>query len=163
MQTGTPDEVFLHPRNAAVARLLGITNVFSGTVEELDPMSDTSVIRTSTFPVKGPYLPGRLRGDKVWFCISSEHVALSAAAANDRARDNQIPVSIVEEIPTPSTIRLLLRVHGEAGSSNGSGTPSQIETEISRAAYNKLGLATRKDWTATLPKAFIHIFPEQSE
>lgn len=160
VQTGAPDEVFLHPRNAAVARLLGITNIFSGTLDELDPMSDTALIQTGFFPVRVPYLPGRLRGDKVWFCIPGEHVALSAAGASDRVRDNQVPVKIVEEIPTPSTIRLLLKVqHG----SNSNGSATQIETEISRTTYTKLGVATHKEWMAALPKAFIHVFPEQGE
>lgn len=165
IQTGEPDEVFLRPRNAAVARLLGISNIFSGTIDELDPMSDSALIRTGLFPVAVPYLPGRLRGDKVWFCIPSEHVSLlpRAAAPSDRARENQIPVQVIEEITTPSTMRLVLKVQGENAGANGAAAPSQIETEISRSAYKKMGIATEKNWLAALPKAFIHVFPEQSE
>jgi len=165
IQTGSPDDVFLRPRNAAVARLLGISNIFAGTIDALDPMSDSAVIGTGVFPVAVPYQPGRLRGDKVWFCIQSEHVALlpRATAPSDRARENQVPVEVIEEIATPGTMRLLLRVQAETDGANGTGAPSQIETEISRSAYKKLGIATEKHWLAAWPKSFVHVFPEQGE
>lgn len=173
IQTGEPDEVFLHPRNPAVARLLGISNIFSGAVEELDPMAGFSLIRTGTFRVQAPYLPGRLRGDTVSFCIPREHVQLALPGAplseharqhaRENRRENQIPVRVIEEIATPSTVRLLLDVRGEAGKPDGSGGPSQIESEVTRAVYKKLGIATQKEWLASLPEAFIHVFPEQGE
>ena len=168
IQTGEPDEVFLHPRNAAVARLLGISNIFSGTVEELDPMADSSLIRTGQFLMKVPYLPGRLRGDTVSFCIPRENVLLvqpggaGSEPARESRRENQIPARVIEEITTPSTVRLLLDVQGETGKGGGLGGPLRIESEVSRAVYKKMGIATQKDWLATLPKAFIHVFPEQS-
>ena len=172
IQTGVPDEVFLHPRNAAVARLLGISNIFSGTVEKLDPMADYSVIRSGLLPVTVPYLPGRLRGDAVSFCIPREHVQLSHSGTSggerglESRRENQIPVRVIEEITTPSTVRLLLQVQGnalgETGRADGSA-PSRIESEVSRAVYKKMGIATEKEWVATLPKAFIHVFPEQAD
>ncbi len=70
---------------------------------------------------------------------------------------------MIEEITAPSTMRLLLRVEADPASTNGSGAPSQIETEISRSAYKKMGIATEKNWLAALPKAFIHVFPEQGD
>jgi molybdate transport system ATP-binding protein len=173
VQTGSPDEVFLRPRNPAVARLLGISNIFSGTIEELDPMSDTSVIRTAMFSIEAPYLPGKLKGDSVSFCIPREQVTLlprttsQGASKSDRERENQIPVRVAGEITTPSTVRLLLGVQGESAKAEGSGGPAQIpvqiEAEISRAVYKKTGIASEKDWLAALPKAFIHVFPEQGE
>src|SRR5262249_16643355 len=62
IQTGAPDDIFQRPHSPAVALLLGISNIFSGTLEELDPMAGSSLIRTDSFPVVVPYLPGRLRG-----------------------------------------------------------------------------------------------------
>ena len=169
VQTGGPDEVFLHPRNAAVARLLGISNIFHGTVDELDPMTNSSLIRTALFPVAVPYLPGKLRGDAVSFCIPREHVLLISPGAPgsdrdvDRKVETQIPVRVIGEITTPNTVHLLLRVRGESAGADGSGQLSQIESEVSRAAYKKMGIATQKDWLAAFPKAFIHVFPEQSD
>ncbi|OFV97311.1 MAG: hypothetical protein A3H28_03005 [Acidobacteria bacterium RIFCSPLOWO2_02_FULL_61_28] len=165
VQTGAPEEIFLHPRSASVARLLGIANIFSGTVEELDPMSDTTRIRTEMFPVTVPYLPGRLKGDQVSFCIPQEHVQLIAASASEseRNRENSIPARVVEEIATPGTMRLLLCIESVAergtGLSNGS---FQLESEVTRAAYKKMGVAKQKDWLVALPKAFIHVFSDQT-
>ena len=169
VQTGAPEEIFLHPRNASVARLLGIANIFSGTVEELDPMADSTRIRTAVFPVTVPYLPGRLKGDSVSFCIPQEHVQLVAAGASEseRNRENSIPARVMEEIATPNTVRLLLRVESAVGSNaeSAAGTANgfvQLESEVTRAAYKKMGVAKQKDWLVALPKAFIHVFGEHS-
>jgi hypothetical protein len=118
-------------------------------------------------------LPGQLRGDKASFCISSEHVALlpRAASASDkgieRGKENQIPVCVTQEIATPSTMRLLLEVQGSAGKAEAGNEPphisAHIEAEVSRAAYKKMGIAGEKNWIASLPKAFLHVFPEQGE
>ena len=161
VQRGTPGDIFARPRSAAVARLLGISNVFSGTVEELDPMADHALIRTALFPVKVPYLPGRLRGDPVGFCIAQEHVTLllPGDSREDRSRENRVPVRVVEEIFLPNSVRLLLRVQGDGGAGNGAG-PLQIESEVSRVAYKKMGLPGQKEWQASLPKAHIHVFSE---
>ncbi|MBI4459560.1 MAG: ABC transporter ATP-binding protein [Acidobacteria bacterium] len=163
IQVGPPDQIFFRPRNTAVARLLGISNIFSGTVEELDPMADCTRIRTKLFSVSLPYLPGRLRGDTVWFCIPQEHVQLvqPAASKGDPSRQNRIPVQVVEEIVAPSTVRLMLRVQATPGAANGSGPPFHLESEVSRLAYKKMGIARQKDWLVDLPKNFIHIFSEK--
>ncbi|MBI3894672.1 MAG: ABC transporter ATP-binding protein [Acidobacteria bacterium] len=163
VQIGAPDEICLRPRSTAVARLLGISNIFSGTVEELDPMSDCTRIRTSLFSITVPYLPGRLRGDTVWFCIPQEHVLLvhPSMSKSDQSRENRIPVQVVEEIVTPNTVRLLLRVQGANTTSNGNAASFHMESEVSRLVYKKMGLAKQKDWLVALPKAFIHVFGEQ--
>jgi len=170
VQTGAPEEILLHPRSPSVARLFGIANVFSGTIEELDPMADSTRIRTDLFPVTVPYLPGRLKGDRVSFCIPQEHVQLIAGGTeSERSRENSIPARVVEEILTPGTVRLLLSIEGLAtsgaqsasGGPNGTRAAAHLESELTRAAYKKLGVAKQKEWVVALPKAFIHVFGEQ--
>jgi molybdate transport system ATP-binding protein len=158
VQTGSPEEIFLRPRSPSVARLFGISNIFSGTVETLDPSTDTTRIRTEAFPVTLPYLPGRLKGDQVTFCIPQEHVHLSAATSGDgeRDRENAVPAQVIEEILTPATARLLLKIE-----SSGNGTcpeATHLESEVTRAVYKKMGMVKQKNWFASLPKAFIHVF-----
>jgi len=165
VQTGAPEEIFRHPRNPSVARLFGITNIFSGTVETLDPAADTTCIRTEAFPIIVSYLPGRLKGDQVSFCIPQEHVQLLSAGVGegDRARENSVAAQVVEEILTPGTVRLHLQIAGTAGSSNGTRAAAlHLESELTRAAYKKLGVAKQKEWTVALPKAFIHVFGEKT-
>jgi molybdate transport system ATP-binding protein len=172
VQTGTPEDIFHRPQSPAIARLLGISNVFSGVIKELDPMTGRSVLSTSAFSVAGPYLPGRLRGDAVSFCIARENIALLAYDAPKDAteRENRIPVRIVEETFTPTTVRLRLDIVGSEGrpdrshiSENGAGRPSTVESEVSRASYQKMKIAKQKEWLAELPAASIHVFPRQEE
>lgn len=172
VQRGVPDEVFYHPQNAAVARLLGISNIFTGTVEELDSAADCSRIRTAMFPVTVPYLPGRLRGDRVSFCIPHQHVLLAHPGAvkgegggrreGESGGENRIPVRVVEEVSTPTAVRLLLRVQGGPDTKDGN-PPLQIESELTRLVYKRMGVAKQKDWLVTFPKDFIHVFGEQAE
>ena len=165
VQTGTPEEIFLSPCSPSVARLLGITNIFSGTVEELDPMADLTRIRTSHFAVTVPYLPGRLRGDTVSFCIPQEQILLHLSSANDAAaKENLVPVEITDEIADRNTMQLSLRVQSSAaapdgsppGSPNDSNASSRLACELSKLAYKKLG--PQKSFLASLPKAFLHVF-----
>ena len=162
VQVGSPEEVFRQPRNPAIARLLGISNVFSGVVEELDPMADRSRLRTPLFSITMPYLPGRFRGDPVRFCIPPEQVALAPrdAPRGPAGRDNRVPVRIAEEVFTPHTVRLRLGVMSDHGSSPEPDASSWIESEVSRAAYQKMKLAQQREWLAELPAASIHIFDQ---
>ena len=134
-------------------------------------MSGRSVLKTPQFSIAAPYLPGRFRGDAISFCIPREHVTLLAAGAPQSAngRENRIPVRVAEEVFTPTTVRLRLDVvnspagpETEPGSPNASRGAGSVESEVSRAAYQKLKIAQQKDWLAELPSASIHIFPEQS-
>ena len=159
VQSGKPEEIFLHPRTPDVARLMGISNVFSGSVEELDPAANYARIRTELFSVTVPYLPGRLRGDRVSFCIAQEYVSLVPAgeAKGDPSQENRIPVQVIEQTPTPSRVRLLLRVCTE----NNSIPPVQIESEVPQRLFKKMGAAKQKEWMVALPREFIHVFREQ--
>lgn len=161
VQTGAPEEILLHPRNPSVARLFGITNIFSGTIEALDPAADTTSIRTAAFPVTVPYLPGWLKGDAVSLCIPQEHVQLlpGGTGESERARENRVTARVVEEIPTPATVRLQLQI--EDNSNGASADALQLESELTRAAYRKLGVARQKEWTVALPKGLIHVFGEK--
>jgi molybdate transport system ATP-binding protein len=160
LQLGSPEEVFHRPRNAAIARLLGIANIFTGVIEELDPMSDRSVLKTALFSVTAPYLPGRLRGDAVSFCIPGEQVALlqPAAGKSSNGRETRLPVRVAEEVFTPTTVRLRLEVRNASEPVSPSNTAVRIESEVSRAAYQKMKLAQQKDWLAELPAASLHVF-----
>lgn len=158
VQFDKPEEIFQRPAKPSVARLLGISNVFQGVMESLDPMTGVSRLRTPAFTLTLPYLPGRLRGDTVEFCIRREHVALlpTGALASGNGRENRIPVRLAEEVFTPTTARLWLEV---AAARSGPRTASAaIECEVSRAAYQEMELAQQKDWLAELPSGAIHIF-----
>jgi ABC-type Fe3+/spermidine/putrescine transport system ATPase subunit len=173
VQEGEPEVIFHRPQSPAVARLLGIANIFSGIVEELDPMKNHSRLRTPWFSVSVPYLPGRLRGDSVSFCIPKEHVLLvpngssaeKSTLGNSRPWEsniNRVAVRIVEETLTPATVRLRLVFRGPEDHGNPPGETSFIEAEVTRQTYHKMKLAQEKDWLAELPAGSIHIFAKQA-
>jgi hypothetical protein len=61
-------------------------------------------------------------------------------------------------------VRLHLAIACGGGSSNGTrATAVHLASELTRAAYKKLGVAKQKEWTIALPKAFIHVFGEKGE
>ncbi len=167
VQVGTPEQVFRHPRNPEVARLLGISNIFEGVVEQLDPMANHSLLRTPRFSVNLAYLPGRLRGDTVKICIPREQVSLVPAGHGSSAgpHDNRIPVHILEEVFTPATVRMKLQVSAvdpHAPKTPNTSTDTQdtplIEVEVSRRSHRKMKLDQQKDWLAELPLDSIHVF-----
>jgi len=80
---------------------------------------------------------------------------------SDQSRENRISVQVVEEIATPNTMRLLLRVQGANETSNGKPSSFHMESEVTRLVYKKMGIAKQKDWVVALPKAFIHVFGEE--
>jgi molybdate transport system ATP-binding protein len=167
VQLGTPEDIFRRPRTPSIARLLGISNIYSGVIEELDPMAGRAVLKTPQFSLTVPYLPEKFRGDAVSFCIPRELVTLLApgSAKGTNGRENFIPVRIASEVFAPATVRLQLAV-AQNSASNASVAPggsSVIESEVSRQTYQKMKLAQQREWLAELPSAAIHVFPDASE
>ena len=69
LQAGPPRKIVDHPTSVEAARLLGIRNLFPAEIVALDPGRNTSRLRLDAFELTGEYLPGRLRGDRVWICV----------------------------------------------------------------------------------------------
>jgi hypothetical protein len=87
------------------ARLLGIRNLFPAEIVALDPGRNTSRLRLDSFELTGPYLPGRLRGDRVWLCVEPGHLI---AAPQDGAKPstNQVAVRLERAAEMPRAVRL---------------------------------------------------------
>jgi len=71
-QRGTPRAVLDRPASVEIARLLGIPNLFRGTIVALDPARDSSRLDFGQFALTGPYIPGHFRGDSVWVAVHAE-------------------------------------------------------------------------------------------
>ena len=72
LQRGAPRAVLDRPASVEVARLLGIPNLFRGTIVALDPAHGSSRLDFGQFALTGPYIPGHFRGDSVWVAVHSE-------------------------------------------------------------------------------------------
>jgi molybdate transport system ATP-binding protein len=101
LQTGAPITVYERPVSADVARLLGIANLFEAEVLALDPGRDTSRLRVMGNELIGPYLPGRLIGDRVRICVPASGLRVSSGAGQ-----NCIPARLISITELPDTVRL---------------------------------------------------------
>ncbi len=149
VQEGSPEDVFRRPRDRSVAHLLGFTNVFEAAIEALDPAAGTARVRTPDFAVTVAYLPGRLLGDRVGFCIAPQHVRLLPDSVSAGAGDNLLEAELLDHNFTPTAARLFLRPVG-------SGV--ELQCEITRAEFQERNVAGQKRWTLALPPAAIHVF-----
>jgi ABC-type sulfate/molybdate transport systems ATPase subunit len=109
LQSGPPRKIVDHPATAEAACLLGIRNLFPAEIVALDPGRNTSRLRLAgfdaSFELTGQYLPGRLRGDRVWLCVEPGRLH---AAPQDGARPsmNQVSVRLERAFQTPVAVRL---------------------------------------------------------
>jgi len=87
------------------ARLLGVRNLFQAEIAALDPGRNTSRLRLDQFELTGPYLPGRLRGDRVWLCVEPGHLRATAHDGSKPAA-NQVPACLERVSQLPRAVRL---------------------------------------------------------
>ena len=104
LRRGTPREVLDNPESVAVARLLGIPNLFECTIAGLDPGRNSSRLESPLFQLTGPYLPGHFRGDRVWIAIRPERVRVHAAGV--AAIINGVPGKLVRVAQRAEGVRL---------------------------------------------------------
>jgi molybdate transport system ATP-binding protein len=105
LQSGPPRKVLDQPSGVEAARLLGFRNLFPAEIVALDPGRNTSRLRLENFELTGPYLPGRLRGDRVWLCVEPAQLH---AAPHDGSKPsmNQIPARLKRVSDLPRAVRL---------------------------------------------------------
>ncbi|MGB7760582.1 MAG: hypothetical protein WBL61_12185, partial [Bryobacteraceae bacterium] len=133
VQRGTPRTVLDQPANADAARLAGYENLWQGAIATLDRAANRSRVDLGGFSLTVPYLPGHLRGDRVW-------VAIRAAAVRPRRADtapapNVIPAELVRIAEKAQSVRLEF-----AG---------PIVADISRSQFAALG--ENKSWSVEFP------------
>jgi len=112
VQTGTPAEVLDQPASAEVARLLGRANLLAAEVVALDPVQRTSRLRVqpeigAAFEFAGPYLPGRLLGDRLTLAVRAEQVGASPAGGSPQPGAVRLELDRMSQ--RPQTIRLHFR------------------------------------------------------
>ncbi|MGO4880045.1 MAG: ABC transporter ATP-binding protein [Bryobacteraceae bacterium] len=105
LQVGPPRSVLDQPVSVEAARLLGIRNLFPAEIVALDPGRNTSRLKLENFELAGPYLPGRLRGDRVWLCVEPGQLR---AAPQDGAKPaaNQVSARLERACEMPRAVRL---------------------------------------------------------
>jgi putative spermidine/putrescine transport system ATP-binding protein len=105
MQSGPPRKVLDQPAGVEAARLLGIRNLFPAEIVALDPGRNTSRLRLESFELTGPYVPGCLRGDRVWLCVEPGQL-LAAPHDGSKPAMNQVAARLERVSETPQAVRL---------------------------------------------------------
>jgi molybdate transport system ATP-binding protein len=104
LQKGKPLEVLDQPDSVEIARLLGMTNLFQGTLAALDPGRNTSRLEFEHFALTGPYARGHFKGDRVWAAIAAERLLVHPESAGAAA--NRVPVELLRTAERPGSVRL---------------------------------------------------------
>jgi len=142
LQTGPIEDVFDHPGDIQVARILGVDTVHLGhLVARTDGLA---VLGLGTARIQAPD-PGGL-GDRAFVCIRSEDVILEADPAHSTVR-NRLPGTITALRPEGPLVRVVLDC----------GFP--VSALVSRPACAELGLEVGGKVTALVKAAAIHLIP----
>jgi len=80
LQRGAPREVVDRPASVEAARLLGVPNLFQASIAALDPVRNSSRLEFDHFSLIGPYIPGHLKGDRVWVAAAAESLRLQSGS-----------------------------------------------------------------------------------
>jgi molybdate transport system ATP-binding protein len=92
VQRGAPRAVLDRPASVEIARLLGIPNLFRGTIAALDPARDSSRLDFGPFALTGPYLPGHFRGDSVWVAVHPEDLRVHSGDLESQPNFVSVPL-----------------------------------------------------------------------
>jgi molybdate transport system ATP-binding protein len=104
VQRGAPRQVLNQPATVEAARLAGYENIWQGAIAALDRAANTTLLDFGGYALTVPYLPGHLRGDRVW-------VAIRAAAVHPRRADappapNVVAAQLVRATGRAQSVRL---------------------------------------------------------
>lgn len=139
IQHGTPRSVLQQPANLDVARLLGLFNLLPVEIKALDPSRNSSRLAYGEFELAGPYLPGRLLGDRVSLFVRPEQ--LYAMPRDGKPGSNQIAATLDRAAERAETVRLEF---------NGG-----IAVVLPRAEYERHKHS--RDWVVGIPEQYVRV------
>jgi tungstate transport system ATP-binding protein len=145
VQTGSVEDVFLHPATTDVADLLGVENLIPGVVvESRDGMSLVEA-GTSRLSVAGDYAAG-----PVLIALHPEHVLLFPAGEAPRSSArNLLPGRVLAVEPSGAHLRVRL----------DTGFP--LTVTVTRAAAADLDIAPGAELIAAVKATALHLIPRR--
>ncbi|UCD83208.1 MAG: ABC transporter ATP-binding protein, partial [Deltaproteobacteria bacterium] len=156
-QVGKPEEVFYHPRNQEVARLLELGNILSGKVEEIDRTGDWIKVKCNNYYLTLPCHDGVQTNKEISFCIAPHEIKIirEGRPIRDSLKDNLFKGRIVNSVSHGMSYTLYFKI-GDLRDTD------RYDFEAKLPAYNylKLNLAEGKEITVSLRKKAIHIFED---
>ena len=137
VQRGAPRQVLDRPATVEAARLAGYENVWQATVATLDRAANLTRLEFTGFALAVPYLPGHLRGDRIW-------VAMRAAA-----------VGPPDAPPAPNVVAAELKRTVARAQSVRMEFSGPIVAELSLDEFAALG--ENRNWPVELPAGSLRV------
>jgi molybdate transport system ATP-binding protein len=141
LQFGTPQDVFSHPQDAEVARIVGVETVVQGKViHEQGGLLTVDVGRVTLTAVASPEI-----GSDVFVCIRAEDVTVESVDAGETSARNHL-YGAVQAIASQGA---LARVTIDCGFA--------LTALVTRSALNELNLATGTSVKAAFKAGSVHL------
>lgn len=153
LQIGPPQEVVNRPQSALVARLVGLTNLFEGTILGHEENTSTTLLQWDGFELQAAFAPNFAIGSEVSWVISPERVLLHRRDRPSRG-ENENPVSgvIGNFVELGESASAGVIVNGKVD------TPLAMTVSAHVARRNRLGAGEQISFS--LLKEGIHIMPK---
>jgi molybdate transport system ATP-binding protein len=104
VQRGLAGAVLDSPESIEAARLLGIPNIFEGSIAVLDPGRNFSRLDFEDFSLAGPYIPGHFRGARISIAVRADALRVHPAEAPGVV--NCVPVRLLRASERVRYIRM---------------------------------------------------------
>lgn len=152
LQSGPPANVMSCPENAEVARLLGLQNVFEGSIVEHRPEAESTLLEWRGRTLETHYEPRFTVGEPASWVIPSSRVVLHRRDRPSRgAHENPVSGVIMESIALGDITHTTLHVDGDPTAVLGFSVPTHV---AKRNRLSEGGTAT-----VSLLAEGIHLMP----
>jgi molybdate transport system ATP-binding protein len=152
LQMDSPGEILQRPGCMAVARAVGVKNIFSGRIEASD--SAGCRVRVGEAVLDTPPFAGQ-PGDPVHVCVRAERIMfVHPDRVDDPQRDNVLYGEIVREMSDGTNTTLYFRTNQRLVTD---ARDNDLQIELPVYIYERLDLAHRRTWTVSLRKNAVHL------
>ncbi len=154
LQSGTPGEILRRPQSLMVARATGVKNILPGVVVAHDQQA--SRVRVGDAIVEAPPYPFDA-GAPVHLCLRPERIMLlRPERAGHSSDENALHGRLIQEVSDGTNVTLYFR-SDDARLAPGQEYDLQIELPV--YIYERLHLASQREWTVSLRKNAMHLIP----
>ncbi|WP_025822685.1 ABC transporter ATP-binding protein [Shewanella marina] len=150
LQQGKPLEVQAKPANEAVARQMGLRNIFSATVAKQDSDKQITWLALGELSIACQYQADLAVGSQVQWVIANQGIRFNSISRGRLCRSfNIVPVTIDAMLVMGESVRISATI---------AGVDKQLNAEVSLHLANKLHLAVGASTEVALKSDYIHIW-----
>ncbi len=147
LQTASPDQLLAAPKSAEVAKLMGMRNVFTGTVVRHEPSH--SVIAWGEHKLRVRLHADFEAGTEIFWAMPTAGVLLMPSRSREsETLDNEIPVRIVTMLALGEQYRVTLQVGADRVTMN---VPRHIAQRYALAEDQQLSVRLRGETVHLMP------------